>query len=186
MKGVKSTAQKAGRQILTADEIDKALDQMASSIYEQAADKKDLLLVGIHTGGVYLANRIHQKIQAKEGREVPVGILDISLYRNDWTRIRTNPVVRSTELPVPIDDRVVVLVDDVLFTGRTVRCAMDALIDFGRPRRIELAVLIDRGHREIPICANYVGLTVPTTLDEVVNVYMRETANEDRVMVEDK
>ena len=176
--------EKSARQILTADEIDKMLDQMASSIYEQVSDKEDLVLVGIRTGGVYLANRIQEKIRAKAGREVAVGILDIGLYRDDWTRLSTNPIVRSTEMPVPIDDRVVVLVDDVFFTGRTVRAAMDALIDFGRPKRIELAVLVDRGHRELPICANYVGISVSTTQDEVVNVYMREAGEEERVLVE--
>ena len=177
-------AEKNARQILDADEIDKTLDQMAASIYEQVPDKDNLVLVGIRTGGVYLANRLHEKIRAKTGRGIPVGILDIGLYRDDWTRLSTNPIVRSTELPVSLDDRVVVLVDDVFFTGRTVRAAMDALIDFGRPKRIELAVLIDRGHREFPVCANYVGLTVSTAQDEVVNVYMREAGEEERVAVE--
>lgn len=179
-------AEKTSRLILTANEIDETLDQLASSIYEEVADKDNLVLVGIRTGGVYLANRLHEKIQAKAGQEIPVGVLDIGLYRDDWTRLSTNPIVRSTELPVSIDDRVVVLVDDVLFTGRTVRAAMDALIDFGRPKRIELAVLVDRGHRELPICANYVGITVSTTLNEVVNVYMREGGEEDRVMIQPK
>ena len=179
-------AEKTGRQILDAEGIDEALDQMASSIYEMVDDKDNLVLVGIRTGGVYLANRIHEMIQAKTGQDVAVGILDIGLYRDDWTKLSTNPIVRSTELPVTIDERVVVLVDDVFFTGRTVRAAMDALIDFGRPKRIELAVLVDRGHREFPVCANYVGITVSTTLDEVVNVYMREAGEEDRVMVEEK
>lgn len=177
-------AEKTSRLILTANEIDETLDQLASSIYEEVADKDNLVLVGIRTGGVYLANRLHEKIQAKAGQEIPVGVLDIGLYRDDWTRLSTNPIVRSTELPVSIDDRVVVLVDDVLFTGRTVRAAMDALIDFGRPKRIELAVLVDRGHRELPICANYVGIKVSTTLEEVVNVYVRETGEEERVVVE--
>ena len=185
-EGVKSMAEKTARQILTADEIDKTLDKMASSIYEQVPDKDNLVLVGIRTGGVYLANRLHQKIREKTGREVLVGILDIGLYRDDWTRLSTNPIVRSTELPDSIDDKVVVLVDDVFFTGRTVRAAMDALIDFGRPKRIELAVLVDRGHREFPVCANYVGITVTTTQDEVVNVYMREAGEEEQVMVEEK
>ena len=178
--------EKVGRQILAADEIDNTLDQMASDICAQVADKDDLVLVGIRTGGVYLANRIHEKIRDKLDRDIPVGILDIGLYRDDWTRLSTNPIVRSTELPVSIDDRVVVLVDDVLFTGRTVRAAMDALIDFGRPKRIELAVLVDRGHRELPISANYVGITLSTTLDEIVNVYMSEAGDEEQVMVEAK
>ncbi|UCG21087.1 MAG: bifunctional pyr operon transcriptional regulator/uracil phosphoribosyltransferase PyrR [Deltaproteobacteria bacterium] len=179
-------AEKTSRLLLAADEMDEVLDKMASSIYAEVADKNNLVLVGIRTGGVHIANRLYDKIKAKSGLEVPVGILDIGLYRDDWTRLSTNPIVRSTELPVPIDDRVVVLVDDVLFTGRTVRAAMDALIDFGRPKRIELAVLVDRGHREFPICANYVGTSVSTALDEIVNVYMREAEEEDRVMVEGK
>jgi pyrimidine operon attenuation protein/uracil phosphoribosyltransferase len=179
-------AEKTSRLLLKADEIDEILKQMSSSIYAGVADKNNVILVGIRTGGVHIANRLYEKIRAKSGLEVPVGILDIGLYRDDWTRLNTNPIVRSTELPVSIDDRVVVLVDDVLFTGRTVRAAMDALIDFGRPKRIELAVLVDRGHREFPICANYVGTSVTTALDEVVNVYMREADGEDRVLVEKK
>ena len=179
-------AEKTSRLLLTADEIDEILNQMASSIHAGVADKNNLILVGIRTGGVHIANRLYEKIRANSGLEVPVGILDIGLYRDDWTRLSTNPIVRSTELPVSIDDRVVVLVDDVLFTGRTVRAAMDALIDFGRPKRIELAVLVDRGHRELPICANYVGTSVSTALDEVVNVYMKESEKEDRVLVEKK
>ena len=182
----KAMAAKTGRLLLTAEEIDEILNQMASSIHAGVADKNNLILVGIRTGGVHLANRLYEKIRAKSGLEVPVGILDIGLYRDDWTRLSTNPIVRSTELPVPIDDRVVVLVDDVLFTGRTVRAAMDALIDFGRPKRIELAILVDRGHRELPICANYVGTSVSTSLDEVVNVYMKEDDGEDRVVIESK
>ena len=179
-------AKKTSRLLLASDEIDGILDQMASSIHAAVADKNNLILVGIRTGGVHIANRLYEKIRAKSGLEVPVGILDIGLYRDDWTRLSTNPIVRSTELPVPIDDRVVVLVDDVLFTGRTVRAAMDALIDFGRPKRIELAILVDRGHRELPICANYVGTSVSTSLDEVVNVYMKEDDGEDRVVIESK
>ena len=179
-------AEKTSRLLLKADEIDEILKQMSSSIYAGVADKNNVILVGIRTGGVHIANRLYEKIRAKSGLEVPLGILDIGLYRDDWTRLNTNPIVRSTELPVSIDDRVVVLVDDVLFTGRTVRAAMDALIDFGRPKRIELAVLVDRGHRELPICANYVGITVETALDEVVNVYMKEADKEDRVLVEPK
>jgi pyrimidine operon attenuation protein/uracil phosphoribosyltransferase len=175
---------KSWRQILTGEEMDRILDEMAGQIYEQTPDKDSLVLVGIRTGGVYLANRLRDKISRITGRQVPVGILDIGLYRDDWTRISPQPTVRTTEIPFPIDDRIVVLVDDVLFTGRTIRSAMDALIDFGRPRRIVLAVMVDRGHRELPICADYAGVKVTTTLDEVVNVYMRETSGQDGVMVE--
>lgn len=175
-----------GRQIFSAAEMDEVLKRMALDIYNSAANKDNLVLVGIRTGGVYLAKRIQEKIRAKVGRQVPTGILDIGLYRDDWTRISPQPIVRTTEIPFSIDARVVVLVDDVLFTGRTVRSAMDALIDFGRPQRIELAVLVDRGHRELPICADYVGTMVSTSLEEVVNVYVREVDGEDRVMVEPK
>ncbi|HYA02534.1 MAG TPA: bifunctional pyr operon transcriptional regulator/uracil phosphoribosyltransferase PyrR [Syntrophobacteria bacterium] len=179
-------AHRARRQILTGEEMDRILEEMAAQIYEQIPDKDSLVLVGIRTGGVYLANRLRDKIDKIMGRQVPVGILDIGLYRDDWTRISPQPNVRTTEISFPIDDRVVVLVDDVLFTGRTVRSAMDALIDFGRPKRIVLAVMVDRGHRELPICADYAGIKVTTTLDEVVNVYVREAGGEDRVMVEPK
>jgi len=177
---------RAGRQILTGEEMDRVLEEMAAAIYKQVPDKDNLVLVGIRTGGVYLANRLRDKIKKMTGRQIPVGILDIGLYRDDWTRISPQPIVRTTEIPFPIDDRDVVLVDDVLFTGRTVRSAMDALIDFGRPKRIVLAVMVDRGHRELPICADYAGVKVTTTLDEVVNVYMREAGGEDRVVVESK
>ena len=177
-------ADRAGRQVLTGEEMDRVLEEMAAAIYEQVSDKDNLVLVGIRTGGVYLANRLRDKIKKITGRQIPVGILDIGLYRDDWTRLSLQPIVRTTEIPFPIDDRVVVLVDDVLFTGRTVRSAMDALIDFGRPKRIVLAVMVDRGHRELPICADYAGVKVTTTIDEVVNVYVRETSGEDRVVVE--
>ena len=177
-------ADTAGRQILTGEQMDRILEEMAAAIYKQAPDKDNLVLVGIRTGGVYLANRLRDKIKRMTGHQIPVGILDIGLYRDDWTRLSLQPIVRTTEIPFPIDDRVVVLVDDVLFTGRTVRSAMDALIDFGRPKRIVLAVMVDRGHRELPICSDYSGVKVTTTLDEVVNVYVRETSGEDRVMVE--
>jgi pyrimidine operon attenuation protein/uracil phosphoribosyltransferase len=179
-------ADRARRQILTGEEMDRILNEMAVQIYEQTPDKDNLVFVGIRTGGVYLANRLRDKINKITGRQVPVGILDIGLYRDDWTRISPQPNVRTTEIPFPIDDRIVVLVDDVLFTGRTIRSAMDALIDFGRPRRIVLAVMVDRGHRELPICADYSGVNVTTTMDEVVNVYMTEAGGEDGVMVEPK
>lgn len=179
-------AHRARRQILTGEEMDRILEEMAAQICEQVPDKDNLVLVGIRTGGVYLANRLRDKINKIVGRQVPVGILDIGLYRDDWTRISPQPTVRTTEIPFPIDGRIVVLVDDVLFTGRTIRSAMDALIDFGRPRRIVLAVMVDRGHRELPICADYAGVKVTTTADEVVNVYTREASGEDRVVVEPK
>lgn len=144
----------------------------------------DLVLVGIHTGGVPLAQRIRDKIKGITGVEVPCGVLDITLYRDDWTRLSTQPIVKPTVLDFSIEDRVVILVDDVIFTGRTTRAAMDAIMDFGRPMRLETAVLVDRNHRELPISANYVGREVETTLSESVNVYLEELAGRDEVLVE--
>ena len=143
--------------ILKGPDIDRILTRMTHEILEKHRSMEDLVLIGIHTGGVFLADRVKAKILAIEGVEIPMGDLDITLYRDDWTRIGHHPIVQTTELPFSLDEKEVILVDDVLFTGRTIRAAMDALIDFGRPDRIELAVLVDRGHRELPIQANYVG-----------------------------
>jgi pyrimidine operon attenuation protein/uracil phosphoribosyltransferase len=117
---------------------------------------------------------------------VPVGSLDITLYRDDWTRLHTQPVVKATELPFPIDDREVVLVDDVLYTGRTIRAALDALVDYGRPKRVQVAVLVDRGHRELPICSQFVGIELRTREDEMVNVLLKEKDMSDQVVIEKK
>jgi pyrimidine operon attenuation protein / uracil phosphoribosyltransferase len=143
-----------------------------------------LALIGIQTRGVYLAQRLHKKIKEIEGVDVPTGQVDITLYRDDWTRISINPVIQATEIPFSVDGKKIILVDDVLFTGRTIRCAMDALIDFGRPDRIELAVLVDRGHRELPIQGNYVGKFVETRRSEMVNVMVTEYDGEDKVVIE--
>jgi pyrimidine operon attenuation protein/uracil phosphoribosyltransferase len=143
----------------------------------------NVVLIGIRTGGVFLADRIAQKIETLDGMKISRGDLDITLYRDDWTRIGHQPVVQKTELPFSLDGKQVILVDDVLFTGRTVRAAMDALIDFGRPARIELAVLVDRGHRELPIEANYVGKHIETIRDTMVNVYLKEKTGRDEVAV---
>jgi pyrimidine operon attenuation protein/uracil phosphoribosyltransferase len=147
---------------------------------------EDVVLIGIRTGGVFVADRIKEKILANEGVDVPRGDLDITLYRDDWTRIGHHPIVQKTELPFSLDEKEVILVDDVLFTGRTVRAAMDALIDFGRPDRIELAVLVDRGHRELPIEANYVGKHMETIHDTTVNVHLMEKAGRDEVSISTK
>jgi pyrimidine operon attenuation protein/uracil phosphoribosyltransferase len=132
-----------------------------------------------------MARRIQKRIQAIEGVEVPVGVLDITLYRDDWTRISHHPVIQATDISFSVDDRDILLIDDVLFTGRTIRAAMDALIDFGRPQRIELAVLVDRGHRELPIQANYVGKSLPTRRSENVNVMFSESDGVDQVVLEE-
>ena len=147
-----------------------------------------MVLVGIRTGGAYLAARLRKAIGSLTTVEPPLGILDITLYRDDWTRIGPTPVVEKTELPFSLDDKLVVLVDDVLFTGRTVRAAMDALMDFGRPRKIELAILADRGEhvRELPIAPNYVGGVWDTSLKETINVYLKEEGFDDHVAIEEK
>jgi pyrimidine operon attenuation protein/uracil phosphoribosyltransferase len=169
--------------ILKAKDIDRILTRMTHEILETHKGVQDLVLIGIRTGGVYLADRIQKKISEIEDVLVPKGDIDINLYRDDWTRISHQPVIQKTEIPFSLDDQKVILVDDVLFTGRTVRAAMDVLIDFGRPKRIELAVLIDRGHRELPIEANYVGKPVETIYDTTVNVYLKEADNKDEVVI---
>jgi pyrimidine operon attenuation protein/uracil phosphoribosyltransferase len=132
-----------------------------------------------------MARRLQKRIHAIEGVEVPVGVLDITLYRDDWTRISHHPVIQATDISFSVDGRDILLIDDVLFTGRTIRAAMDALIDFGRPNRIELAVLVDRGHRELPIQANYVGKSMPTRRAETVNVMLSESDGLDQVILEE-
>jgi pyrimidine operon attenuation protein/uracil phosphoribosyltransferase len=169
--------------ILKAKDIDRILTRMTHEILETHKGVEDLVLIGIRTGGVYLADRIQKKISDIEDVLVPKGDIDINLYRDDWTRISHQPVIQKTEIPFSLDEKKVILIDDVLFTGRTVRAAMDVLIDFGRPKRIELAVLIDRGHRELPIEANYVGKYVKTIYDTTVNVYLQELAKRDEVVV---
>jgi pyrimidine operon attenuation protein/uracil phosphoribosyltransferase len=169
--------------ILKADDIDQILTKMARVILEKHRGAENLVLIGIRTGGVFLADRLKAKILSLEGADIPRGNLDINLYRDDWTRISHQPIVQKTELPFSLDGKQVILVDDVLFTGRTVRAAMDALIDFGRPDRIELAVLVDRGHRELPIQANYVGKHLKTIHNTMVNVYLKEKAGRDEVVI---
>jgi pyrimidine operon attenuation protein / uracil phosphoribosyltransferase len=170
--------------ILDAADIDRILIRISHKILEIQKGTKGLALIGIQTRGVFLAQRLQKKIKEIEGVDVPVGQIDITLYRDDWTRISINPVIQATEIPFSVDGKKIILVDDVLFTGRTIRCAMDALIDFGRPDRIELAVLVDRGHRELPIQGNYVGKFVETRRSEMVNVRMIEYDGEDKVVIE--
>jgi pyrimidine operon attenuation protein/uracil phosphoribosyltransferase len=172
--------------ILKGPDIDRMLTRMTHEILKKHRSTEDLVLIGIHTGGVFLADRVKAKILAIEGVEIPRGDLDITLYRDDWTRIGHHPIVQTTELPFSLDEKEVILVDDVLFTGRTIRAAMDALIDFGRPDRIELAVLVDRGHRELPIQANYIGKHVETIHDTTVNVYLTEKAGRDEITISTK
>ena len=176
--------------IMDAREIDRALSRIAHEIVERNHGTNNLALVGIRTRGVPLAEALQNKIKEFEGVEIPTegsrppeGMIDITLYRDDLSRIAPNPLIQATELDFEIETKVVVLVDDVLFTGRTIRAALDAVIDYGRPRAIELAVLIDRGHREFPIRADFVGKNVPTSLREVIKVQCREIDGEDSVLM---
>ncbi|HLB01820.1 MAG TPA: bifunctional pyr operon transcriptional regulator/uracil phosphoribosyltransferase PyrR [Nitrospiria bacterium] len=163
--------------------IQRALNRITHEILEHHREIDDLVLVGIRTGGVYLAHRLATKIEELEKVRIPVGELDITLYRDDLTMKKNPPVLKKTALPGDITDKIIILMDDVLFTGRTIRAAMDGLIDFGRPRVIQLAVLIDRGHRELPIRADYVGKNIPTSREERVQVFLEEEGEEDRVII---
>jgi len=174
---------KAEKVILDRLGIQRALNRITHEILEHHREIEDLVLVGIRTGGVYLAHRLVTKIEEIEKVRIPVGELDITLYRDDLMKKKNPPVLKKTALPGDITDKIIILVDDVLFTGRTIRAAMDGLIDFGRPRVIQLAVLIDRGHRELPIRADYVGKNMPTSRDERVQVFLEEEGEEDRVFI---
>lgn len=170
--------------VLTAEGIQEALDRMTNTILSDFPETDRLVLIGIRTGGAFLANRISELIKNKKAVLIQTGALDITLYRDDWTRINHKPIIGKTEVPVCLDKKNIILVDDVLYTGRTVRAALDALIDFGRPRRIALAVLVDRGGRELPICADYIGIQLPTSVQERVNVYLKELGKNDQVTIE--
>jgi pyrimidine operon attenuation protein/uracil phosphoribosyltransferase len=176
---------KLNYQLMTSSELETTLDRMANEILK-ANDRRPVVLVGIQRRGAPMAQRMAIRIAEKTQREPQVGTLDINLYRDDLTRVASQPVVQKTEVPPDIDDRDVVLVDDVLYTGRTVRAALDALCDFGRMRTIQLAVLIDRGHRELPIEANFVGKRIATKDSEVVEVKLREIDGEDAIYVMEK
>jgi len=170
--------------ILSAEAMQRALARMAHEIVERNALTERLVLIGLQTRGVFLARRLVRAIHEITGREIQHGALDISMYRDDLNRRSSPPTVKSTDIPFGLDDKDVVLVDDVLFTGRSVRAAMDALNDFGRPSRLQLAILVDRGHREIPIRADFVGKNVPTSLKERIRVRMTEEDGVDEVGIE--
>ena len=171
-------------QVLDDVALDRALTRIAHEILEKNDGAKDLAFVGLRTRGVTLAQRLAAKIARIDGTTLPVGTLDITLYRDDLD-LRGAPVIRGTDIPFSIKNKTVVLVDDVLFTGRTIRAALDALIDLGRPRSIQLATLIDRGHRELPIRPDYVGKNLPTSRRESVAVRLKEHDGEDRVLIEE-
>ena len=172
--------------VMDADRISRALTRIAHEIVERNRGLDDIALVGVRSRGVPLARRVGRALQHITGDDVPTGALDITLYRDDLMRnqVGPQPLVRRTEIPFSIDDRTIVLVDDVLYTGRTTRAALDALIDFGRPKAIQLVVLVDRGHRELPIKADYVGKNLPTSLSQSVNVRLTEIDGRDEVEVE--
>lgn len=168
--------------IMTPEDIKRSLARIAHEIIERNKTTGHLVLVGMRTRGVPLANRLAADMEALEGSKIPVGALDVSLYRDDLSSLG-QPAVQHTDIPVDIDDKSVVLVDDVLYTGRSIRAAMDALIDLGRPRSIQLAVLVDRGHRELPIRADYVGKNIPSSRDEEIQVQLMETDGTDGVVI---
>jgi len=175
----------ASRQVMDAQAIHRALVRIAHEILERNKGTQGLALVGIRSRGVHLAQRIRRALQEIEGgTPVPFGVVDITLYRDDLDRGLENPEVKGTDMPFAVDGTRILLVDDVLFTGRTVRAAMDALVDFGRPRSIQLAVLVDRGHRELPIRADYVGKNLPTARGEQVHVRLVEVDGVDEVVIE--
>ena len=174
----------SGRRIMTGDDIRRAVVRVSHEIVEKHAGTEGLALVGIQRRGVPLAHRIAEAIRENEGADVPVGALDITFYRDDLSLVAQQPVVKGTAIPFDLNGKTVVLVDDVLYTGRTIRAAMDALIDFGRPQAIRLAVLVDRGHRELPIRADHVGKNVPTSREEVVKVMLDGVDGEDAVEIE--
>src|SRR5437764_807090 len=174
------------KRLLDGPRMARAIRRMAIEILEKNRGTQELMIVGIRSRGVPIGERIAKEIEEMEGHPVPFGIIDITLYRDDLTTIAPQPVVKPTKLPEPIDDHVVVLVDDVLYTGRTVRAALDALIDFGRPKAVMLAVLVDRRHRELPTHPDVIGKTAPTDPNEAIQVKMAETDEEDEVLIMEK
>ena len=169
--------------LFSKQEIDRALTRMTSEIAERNMGCLDMAFIGIRTGGVPLARRLAFKMSELEGTAPPVGILDITLYRDDWSTLSQYPIIRSTDIPFSIDQKRIILVDDVLYTGRTIRAALDALADLGRPAMIQLAVLVDRGRREFPIQPDFAGISLNTAADEHVNVYLEEIDGKDMAII---
>ncbi|MBX7145483.1 MAG: bifunctional pyr operon transcriptional regulator/uracil phosphoribosyltransferase PyrR [Oligoflexia bacterium] len=171
------------RLVLDSDVIARSISRISYEIVEKNRDLKNLAVVGIRTAGDFLARRIRDRIQEIEGIEIPFGVIDITLYRDDLSHSNAQPMLKGTDLPFPVSGSRIILVDDVFYTGRTVRSALDAIIDFGRPSCVELAVLADRGHREFPIRPDYVGKNLPTSKDEFVKIRLKEQGFEDGVYV---
>ena len=181
-----STETRVKAQLMSASEMDRTLVRLAHEILEKSKDLDQLAFIGIRRRGVPLAQRLAQKIEALENRSIPVGILDIKLYRDDLTMVDTQPVVAATEIPFSVQGRDIILMDDVLYTGRTIRAALDALFDHGRPARVQLLALIDRGWRELPIEARYVGRMVQTTENQIIEVKFQEVDGQERVLLVEK
>lgn len=177
---------KLKNKIMDSAAMKRATSRIAHEILEKNEGIEDLLLIGIRTRGVPLAERIAKEIEKIENNEVRTGVLDITLYRDDLSTVAEQPIVHRTEIPFNINNKKVVLIDDVIFKGRTIRAALDALIDLGRPEQIQLAIMVDRGHREIPIRADYVGKNLPTAMSEVVSVNFKEIDGEDSVLLLEK
>lgn len=179
-----ATREKA--QLMSASEMDRTLVRLAHEILEKSDDLTKLAFIGIRRRGVPIAQRLARKISDLEKRDIPVGILDINLYRDDLTTVGAKPVINATEIPFDINEMDIILTDDVLYTGRTIRAALDALFDHGRPSRVQLLCLIDRGHRELPIEARYVGRKVPTTANEIIEVKLQEIDGMEKVLLVEK
>ncbi len=172
--------------ISTSQDIGRSIDRISLEILEKNHGTDNLAIIGIHTGGVYLAERIRSRIAERENIELPSGSLDITLYRDDWSLISQNPIVKKTDINFLVEDRNLVLVDDVIFTGRTIRAAMDAIMDYGRPKSVQLAVLVERSGRELPIQPDYIGLTACVGSGRRVDVLLKELAGRDEVVINDK
>ena len=170
--------------IMTAQDIERALDRIALQILERNVQAEDIVIVGIHTGGVFLADRIHRIIEKREKIRLPSGSLDITLYRDDWSRVSQNPIVKKTDISFEVEGKTLVMIDDVIYTGRTIRAALDAVMDFGRPSSIQLAVLIDRGERELPIQPDYSGMDLQVEPDQHIHVLLHENADVDKVVLD--
>ncbi len=177
------TSPKVKAVILNREDMERIINRLAYDILEKNRGTRNLVIIGLRTRGAYLAERLAKKIKEIEGMEVPTGYLDVTLYRDDFRQRLKQPSVEVTNIPFAIDEQNIVLVDDVLFTGRTVRAALDALMDFGRPARLYLAVLVDRGHREMPIKADFVGKEITTSIGEEISVRMSEVDDEDAVLL---
>jgi pyrimidine operon attenuation protein/uracil phosphoribosyltransferase len=168
--------------LMSAQDIERALDRIALQILERNLRVEDLVIVGIHTGGVFLADRIHRIIAEREKKKLPAGSLDITLYRDDWSRVSQNPIVKKTDISFEVEGKTLILVDDVIYTGRTIRAALDAIMDFGRPSSIQLAVLVDRGERELPIQPDYTGMVIKVVTNQQIHVLLQEDGGTDEVV----